>query len=71
MIAQSAKHESWIEVENAPAASPRQPPEATSATVAAHSHSMVPGGFGVVSYITRVTPSTSAMIRNVILRSRS
>ena len=34
-----------------------------------HSHSMVPGGFDVMSSATRLTPSTSLMIR-VDSRSR-
>src|SRR5690606_15260732 len=31
---------------------------------APHSHSMVPGGFDVMSYTTRFTPRTSLMIRD-------
>ncbi len=36
-----------------------------------YSHSMVPGGFDVMSSVTRLTPSTSLMIRVEIRSSRS
>lgn len=35
-----------------------------------HSHSIVPDGFGVISYRTRLTPFTSAVIRAVIFWSK-
>ena len=31
-----------------------------------HSHSIVPGGFDVMSYVTRLMPSTSLIIRLLI-----
>ena len=36
-----------------------------------HSHSMVPGGFDVMSRATRLTPSTSLMMRDDNRSSRS
>ena len=36
-----------------------------------HSHSMVAGGFEVISYTTRLTPSTSLMMRLEVRPSRS
>ena len=36
-----------------------------------HSHSMVPGGFELMSYVTRLIPSTSLMIRVLMVASRS
>ncbi len=37
----------------------------------AHSHSIVPDGFGVKSYSTRLTPCTSVVIRSVICCSKA
>jgi hypothetical protein len=36
-----------------------------------YSHSIVPGGFDVMSYATRLMPATSLMMRDEILASRS
>jgi hypothetical protein len=38
---------------------------------ARHSHSIVPGGFDVMSYATRFTPATSLMIRCDIVSNTS
>jgi hypothetical protein len=38
-------------------------PTLSPAVVSPHSHSIVPGGFEVMSYTTRLTPFTSLMMR--------
>ena len=42
-----------------------------SHTLIVHSHSMVPGGFDVMSYATRLMPGTSLMMRCDITSSTS
>src|SRR5690606_3959968 len=46
-----------------PATGPAGPAGRHRADAARYSHSMVPGGFDVMSYATRFTPGTSLMIR--------
>ena len=48
---------------------PESPAIAGFSDVSHHSHSMVPGGFPVMSYTTRLTPRTSLMMRLVVFFS--
>ena len=50
---------------------PSSPLRMTSPRGERHSHSIVPGGFDVMSYATRFTPATSLMIREAIVSSTS
>ena len=47
------------------------PKRGTSKAVQPYSHSIVPGGFDVMSYTTRLIPRTSLTIRLEIARSTS